>query len=191
MSLAARRYIAGASLFHIASWNMPVVAGFVAYIIGTFVFYWWHRARHAKGLWLVFHQIHHSPSRVEIFTSFYKHPLEILTGSVIQAILLFPILGASPLGMLWYNFFAATGEYFYHANMRSPHWLRYIIQTPELHSIHHQLDVHSFNFSDLPIWDKLFGTYRDTLTFAERCGFPGKGEERLKDMLLFRDVYNK
>jgi hypothetical protein len=29
------------------------------------------------------------------------------------------------MGAFWYNFFAATGEYFYHANIRTPKWLRY------------------------------------------------------------------
>ena len=29
-------------------------------------------------LWLAFHQVHHSPSRIETITSFYKHPTEIV-----------------------------------------------------------------------------------------------------------------
>lgn len=91
----------------------------------------------------------------------------------------------------WYNFFAATGEYFYHANVRTPRWLRFIIQTPELHSIHHQYDVHSYNFGDIPLWDRLFGTYRDTTMFAGRCGFPHGPEEKLIAMLAFKDVYSE
>src|SRR5262249_17335903 len=42
------------------------------------------------------------------------------------------------------------------AGGRSPHWVKYFIQTPELHSIHHQLDVHYYNCADLPLWDRLF-----------------------------------
>jgi sterol desaturase/sphingolipid hydroxylase (fatty acid hydroxylase superfamily) len=61
---------------------------------------------------------------------------------------------------------APIGEFFYHSNFKSPRWLKYVIQTPELHSIHHQLDVHAFNFGDLPIWDRLFGSYRDVDEFA-------------------------
>lgn len=91
----------------------------------------------------------------------------------------------------WYprNFFAATGKYFYHANIRTPTWLRYFVQTPELHSIHHQYDVHRFNFSDIPLWDRLFGTYRDTIEFMPRCGFPDGAEQGLPEMLRFKDVY--
>ena len=73
--------------------------------------------------------------------------------------------------------------------MRTPAWLRYFIQTPELHSVHHQRDVHRFNFSDIPIWDRLFGTYEDTTAFVDRCGFPAGAEQRLVAMLAFRDVY--
>ena len=178
-----------ASVLRISGWDLPVAEGLLAWFVGTFVFYWWHRLRHLDGFWLVFHQIHHSPARIEILTSFYKHPLEILVNSVLAGLVLYPLLGASVLGAFWYNFFAATGEYFYHANVRTPRWLRYFIQTPELHSIHHQYDVHGFNYSDIPLWDRLFGTYRDTVEFTPRCGFPEGAEQRLPEMLRFRDVY--
>ena len=178
------------SVFNLSSWNIPALEGFVGWIIGTLIFYWWHRLRHVKGFWQVFHQVHHSPSRIEVLTSFYKHPVEIVTNSFLSAFILFPILGCSMLGTFWYNFFAATGEYFYHTNYKSPKWLRYFIQTPELHSVHHQYDVHNYNFSDIPIWDRIFGTYKDATNFTNRCGFPGKNENRLFEMLYFKNVYN-
>src|SRR5580765_983739 len=46
--------------------------------VGTFFFYCWHRIRHRRGWWVLFHQVHHSPTRIEAITSFYKHPVEIL-----------------------------------------------------------------------------------------------------------------
>lgn len=177
------------SIFRLANLEMPLLEGLIGWLVGTFFFYWWHRLRHAKGWWLIFHQIHHSPSRIEIVTSFYKHPVEIFCDALLSAIVLYPLLGCSLMGAFWYNFFAGTGEYFYHANIRSPRWLRYIIQTPELHSIHHQYDVHKYNFADLTIWDRLFGTYKDTTEFSERCGFPNGAEEKLIPMLAFKDVY--
>jgi sterol desaturase/sphingolipid hydroxylase (fatty acid hydroxylase superfamily) len=178
------------SLAHLANWELPILEGFVGWFVGTFVFYWWHRIRHARGFWQVFHQIHHSPSRIEVLTSFYKHPVEILFNSALSAIVLFPLLGCSLLATFWYNFFAATGEYFYHANFRSPKWLRYIIQTPELHSVHHQLNVHRYNFGDIPMWHRIFGTYRDTTEFMPRCGFPDGNEARLGERLWFKVVYD-
>jgi sterol desaturase/sphingolipid hydroxylase (fatty acid hydroxylase superfamily) len=179
----------GRSLLHLSFWGSPLLEGFVGWFVGTFFFYWWHRIRHLDGFWIIFHQIHHSPSRIELATSFYKHPVEILSDAILTALVLYPLLGCSMMGAFWYNFFAATGEYFYHANLSTPPWLRYFIQTPELHSIHHQFGVHMFNYADIPLWDRIFGTYRDTTAFVDRCGFPIGAEEKLKEMLLFRDVY--
>ena len=177
------------SLVHLSVLDAPLLEGLAGWLVGTFFFYWWHRIRHANGFWQVFHQVHHSPSRIEVLTSFYKHPVEIASNTVLSASILYGLLGVSLSGAYWFNFFAATAEYFYHANFRSPHWLRYFIQTPELHSIHHQLDVHNYNFSDLPLWDRLFGTYKDTTSFAPACGFPRQNERYLGRMLVFRDVY--
>lgn len=183
-------FVSDISVFKFSQIHSPIGQGLMGWFIGTFVFYWWHRLRHKNGFWAVFHQIHHSASRIEILTSFYKHPIEILTNSFITAFILFPVLGCTLMGAFWYNFFAATGEYFYHANVKTPKWLRYFIQTPELHSIHHQLDLHKYNFGDLPLWDRLFGTYKDTTEFTSRCGFPRENERKIWDMLKFRDVYN-
>ena len=180
----------GESLLKLADLNNAALEGFIGWFVGTFIFYWWHRLRHVQGFWQVFHQIHHSASRIEVLTSFYKHPLEIFVGSILSATILFPLLGVSVFAGAWYNLYAATGEYFYHANVRTPKWLRYFIQTPELHSIHHQLDFHACNYSDIPLWDRLFGTYKDTCEFTPRCGFPRQGEQKIWQMLMFKDVYD-
>lgn len=181
----------GSSVLKLADIGNPATEGFIGWVVGTFVFYWWHRLRHVNGLWQVFHQIHHSASRIEVLTSFYKHPIEIFVNSLLTSVILFPVLGVSVAAAAWYNLFAATGEYFYHANVKTPRWLRYLVQTPELHSIHHQYDFHACNYSDIPIWDRLFGTYRDTVEFTPRCGFPHRTEERVGAMLLFQDVYQE
>jgi len=49
--------------------------------------------------------------------------------------------------------------------------------------------IHRYNFGDIPLWDRLFGTYRDSTEFAQRCGFPQGAEQKLLAMLAFRDVY--
>ena len=71
-----------------------IVGGLIAYFVTTFVFYWWHRVRHEnRVLWLMLHQFHHSPERLEVITSFYKHPLEIFCNSVIMGVIVYIILG--------------------------------------------------------------------------------------------------
>lgn len=178
------------ALLDLGHWRSPLAEGLCCWLAGTFVFYWWHRLRHAPGFWRVFHQVHHSPSRIEVLTAFYKHPIEIAADSILASCLIYGVFGGSALAGAWTSFFGAAGEYFYHANLRTPAWLGWFIQRPEHHAIHHQLDVHRFNFADLTIWDRLFGTFREAPGFVERCGFPGSGEQRLGDMLVFRDVYD-
>lgn len=111
------------------------------------------------------------------------------SNSILISVVLFVVLGASPEAAAWFNLFAATGEFFYHTNLKTPHWVGYVMQRPEHHSIHHQYDLHDFNYGDITWWDRLFGTFKDTQTFAERCGFNEGSEERLGEMLAFRDVY--
>lgn len=179
------------SLFHLDALESPLLEGFVGWFIATFFFYWWHRVRHLNGWWVLFHQVHHSPARIETITSFYKHPVEILADILLAVVVLCPLLGCSIDGVMWSAVFAATGEFFYHSNYKSPRWLKYFIQTPELHSLHHELDVHAGNYGDLPIWDRLFGTYRDADEFVPQCGFPHENERYLVRMLLFQDVYDR
>lgn len=188
--LAWNRWMQHWSLLHMSDFLPPFLQGLLGWFVGTFVFYWWHRARHdVDCLWRICHQIHHSPSRIELLTAFYKHPIEIVADSMIASALMFLVLGASPAGGGWFNVFAVLGEYFYHSNLRTPHWFGYLIQRPEHHSIHHQLDLHAFNYGDITWWDRLFGTFRETDEFAERCGFPNGQERYLGRMLFFQDSY--
>jgi sterol desaturase/sphingolipid hydroxylase (fatty acid hydroxylase superfamily) len=178
------------SLFHVARHMPPLAQGALGWFIGTFFFYWWHRARHdVNFLWRTCHQIHHSPARIEMVTSFYKHPLEMALDSILSSALMFALLGASPAAGAWFNAFAVVGEYFYHSNLRTPRWFGWFLQRPEHHSIHHQLDVHGFNYGDITWWDRLFGTFRESDQFAAQCGFPADHERRFAKMLIFRDSY--
>ena len=55
--------------------------------------------------------------------------------------------------------------------------------------MHHRKGVHYYNYADLPLWDMLFGTYENPPTFTSRCGFDDEKEQRLAQMLAFRDVH--
>jgi sterol desaturase/sphingolipid hydroxylase (fatty acid hydroxylase superfamily) len=183
------QWLQGPSLFHVARALPDIAQGFICWFVGTFFFYWWHRARHSVHLfWRVFHQIHHSATRIETLTAFYKHPLEIAFNSVLSTAIIFVLLGASVEASTWYNFFAALGEFYYHTNIKTPRWTGYFIQRPEQHSIHHQLNVHDFNYGDITWWDRLFGTFHDPDRFASKCGYEGDRERQLGQMLAFHDV---
>ncbi|MEZ4237715.1 MAG: sterol desaturase family protein [Myxococcota bacterium] len=158
------------------------------YLGVTFLYYWWHRARHEIGwLWRGLHQVHHSPGRIELLTTYYKHPLESVSNVVLGAVLLYAVLGLTPAQAGAVTVACGLAEFFYHWNVRTPRWLRYVIQRPEAHRLHHELGVHAGNYADLPIWDLLFGTYRDPDGAPVRCGF-GPAERLLREMLRFRKV---
>jgi len=77
---------------------------------------------------------------------------------------------------------------FQHSNIRTPRWLGYIVQRPESHTHHHERGVHAGNHGDLPVFDMMFGTFRDPRDFAPQTGFYDGASARVADMLRFRDV---
>lgn len=180
------------TLFDFSATASPVLGGVIAYIISTFIFYWWHRWRHEFDfLWVHFHQIHHSPQRIEVITSFYKHPVEMIANSVIGSILIYIMLGLSAEAGAIYTLCTALGEFFYHTNIKTPQWIGYIFQRPEMHRIHHEYEKHTHNYGDIALWDMLFGTYRNPKEFNATCGFDTKKELMLYEMLKFKDVHKK
>lgn len=178
------------SLFQLSSVVPNVVLqGGLGYLLSTFVYYWWHRFRHQFDfLWRSLHQIHHSPVRIEIITSFYKHPLELVTNSILSGMIGYSLLGLSINGAAWMTLFSAIGEFFYHMNVSTPRWVGFFIQRPEMHRIHHQRNVHTDNYGDLPIWDILFGTYNNPDRVDSACGFDDSRELKIIEMLRFSDV---
>ena len=193
-----RSFMNGFSIFNLSStepiFNLtgelyPYQQGLIGYVFTTWVFYWWHLVRHESYiLWLLTHQFHHSPERIEVITSFYKHPLEIFSNSVIIAIISYPILGISLEGSAWLTVFSGLGEIFYHMNIKTPYWIGYFIQRPENHCEHHLHDTMDCkNYSDFPIWDMLGGTFHNTERFI-KSGFSLQKENRVMDMMMFKDV---
>ncbi len=160
----------------------------VGYLAITFIYYWWHRWRHEIPLlWRWVHQVHHSPQRIEVITSFYKHPIEIVVNSVISSAILYLLVGLGPAAAANAVLLTGLAELFYHWNVPTPYWLGFIVQRPESHCVHHQAGLHAYNYADLPLWDMVFGTFRNPKRWEARCGF-GEGEQRLGEMLVGVDV---
>ena len=99
----------------------PRAQGVAAYLLATFVFYWWHRWRHTSVFWWrICHQLHHSARRIEVLTSFYKHPVEITLNAVLSSIITYGVLGISIEGAMICTLLSALAEFFYHWNIRTP-----------------------------------------------------------------------
>jgi sterol desaturase/sphingolipid hydroxylase (fatty acid hydroxylase superfamily) len=136
----------------------------------------------------VFHQLHHSARRIEVLTSFYAHPLDSCAAMLLSVISSCWVLGASPAAAAVALGLTAAFDLFTHADMRTPRWLGYVLQRPEMHTVHHQHGHHAQNYG-LPLWDMLFGTWTNPAERAQKLGFDDDKSERVAEMLLWRDVH--
>jgi sterol desaturase/sphingolipid hydroxylase (fatty acid hydroxylase superfamily) len=99
------------------------------------------------------------------------------------------VFGLDVAGGATYSLLTATVQIFIHANLRTPQWLGWFVQRPEMHRIHHQRDHHASNYGDIALWDMIFGTYDNPPVWKGRCGFDTAREQRVAAMLLCRDVH--
>lgn len=140
------------SLLRLSEWMGDAWSALAAYGVSTLVYYFWHRVRHESVVfWRLCHQLHHSPRRIELLASFYKHPVEMFLNSVLSALLVYTVLGCSVTAASICMALTAVAEYFYHWNVRTPRWIGWLIQRPESHRVHHQFRHHSQNYADLPL----------------------------------------
>jgi len=180
--LAAHRWMDGTGL--------GVAGGaIVGYVVLSGISYAWHRTAHNVGfLWRGFHQLHHSPQRVDIPGSVLFHPLEMGVQVLLQLFVTVIVLGLDPLAAALVGYIAAFYGMFQHWNVRTPKWLGYLIQRPESHCVHHRKGVHYYNYGDLPLWDILLGTFRNPGEFNGECGFEEPADRRFGAMLAFADA---
>src|SRR5690606_2197241 len=106
----------------------------------------------------------------------------------VSSFMIYPLLGITPEAGMVVAGFIGFNAIFQHANIPTPRWLGYLIQRPESHSLHHARGVHRHNYSDLPLWDMIFGTFRNPREFRDEQVFPGGASWRLLELLFFRDV---
>ncbi len=139
-------------------------------------------------LWRLLHQLHHSPTRIEVITSFYKSPLEILVNGLLTSAILYLLLGMSAQAVGLCVMVTGIAEFIYHMNIKTPRLMGLFFQRPEMHLIHHQRGLHHYNFSDLPVWDMVFGTYRNPAVVNNLTGFPAGNESRISELLCGKEL---
>lgn len=169
----------------LGTWGGAAV-GILVYELGH---YWYHRAAHGLDwLWRLGHQMHHSAESLDAFGAYYLHPLDNVFFTTLSSMVFFPLLGLTTEAAIIGAFFLTFNALFQHGSFKTPRWLGFFIQRPESHSVHHGKGLHRYNYSDLPLWDMLFGTFRNPAEFRQQHGFYPGASERITDMLLFRDV---
>ena len=128
--------------------------------VGSFVYYWGHRAVHRVPLFWKFHAIHHSTERLDWLAMWRGHIFDTCWSTVAISTVM-TLVGISEPAVIWffaYRFFESNIE---HSNIRLPIGpLKWVIPSPWFHQWHHAMDEEALNknFSPYPVWDVLFGT---------------------------------
>jgi sterol desaturase/sphingolipid hydroxylase (fatty acid hydroxylase superfamily) len=180
--------IAAHHLFNAARLGVAgsVVLGYLCVSFATAVV---HRAYHRYPLlWRVFHQLHHSPQRVDMPGAVVFTAQEMIVNVAVSFTVFVFVLGLDPLAAAIAGYVAVVYALFQHWNVATPRWLGYLIQRPESHGVHHRRGFHAYNYSDLPIWDMLWGTFRNPQRFMGDAGFELAESKRIGAMLLGTDV---
>lgn len=173
--------------------NLDQLNVFAAALIGVVVYeglvYAWHRLMHSSDLlFRTFHQMHHSAERLDTYGAFWFSPLDMIGFTFLGSLSLSLIVGLPPAAVTCFLFATMFLGIFQHSNIRTPRWLGYIVQRPESHSLHHGRGVHRWNYSDLPLFDILFGTFRNPKDFVQATGYYDGASARIAEMLLWKDV---
>ena len=150
------------NLIALPAW-LSLMIGVIAIDLNTYL---QHRLFHAMPLLWRFHKIHHCDLDVDCGTALRHHPVETIVTQVFDLALIVAV-GVSPLAVLVALTLGGMVSVFNHANIALPkaadRALRWLVVTPDMHRIHHSVDVEESNrnFANLlPWWDRLFSTYR-------------------------------
>jgi sterol desaturase/sphingolipid hydroxylase (fatty acid hydroxylase superfamily) len=150
---------------HADTWLSFIGWTMVLMVFLDFGYYWMHRAQHMVPVLWAQHAVHHSDEHFNVTTAWRIHwtePILELGFMIVPSAYLFVTqssiaiaIGAVSDGI---NAFA-------HLNVPTRwRWLHRVVITPQLHRTHHSyLPEHiDLNFAGkFPIWDRLFGTYRE------------------------------
>lgn len=155
------------------------LVSFLCYLIVLdFCDYWYHRAQHGwRWLWAL-HSLHHSQQNMNLWSDDRNHLLDDLLRDVLMGLVALAI-GVEPGQYILLVSASRMLQSLQHANVRI-HFGRigeYLLVSPRFHRLHHAIGIghesrgkHSLgghNFAVLfPLWDVLFGTWRQGAGFA-------------------------
>lgn len=111
-------------------------------------------------------RMHHADLHFDATTGLRFHTYEIMLSFILKFAVI-AALGAPALAVLIFEVLLSSTSIFNHSNVRVPAslepYLRLLVVTPDMHRVHHSIQVNEANSNfgfNLPVWDRLFGTYR-------------------------------
>jgi len=164
INAAAYAHQEGIGLFNL--WQLPSALSIIlSIIILDAVIYWQHRLSHVIPLLWRLHRLHHTDIEYDTTTALRFHPLEIVLSYFIKYSIVL-LIGAPVVALILFEIILNASAIFNHANLKLPlkidRILRLFIVTPDMHRIHHS--VHRYetdsNYGfNIPLWDRIFGSY--------------------------------
>jgi len=184
-------FFASYQLMDLSSLSMPIQV-----ILGVFLFelvqYGWHISMHKSDfLFRVSHQMHHSAERLDVPSAFMFSVNDMIGLSLVGSVTFAFIMGLAPQAITIIILSLTFLGIFQHANINTPRWIGYIVQRPESHTIHHAKGIHKYNYTDLPIIDMMFGTFKNPKSYQHETGYYLGASNRILEMLRFKDVTTK
>lgn len=151
-------------LFHLIAVE-PVLAGIIAFVVLDFAVWAEHIASHKIPLLWRVHRMHHADTAFDLTTGLRFHPIEMVL-SMLWKMVVVLALGAPVLAVLVFEVVLNATSMFNHSNLRLPlgfdRLLRLVLVTPDMHRVHHSIlrrETDSNYGFNLPVWDRIFGTY--------------------------------
>ncbi len=141
-------------------------AFFLSVVLLDLIIYTQHIAfHHVPILWRM-HKVHHADIDVDVSTGVRFHPTEIVVSMLIKLGAV-AFLGTPVAAVVIFEIVLNATSMFNHSNCslspRLDRVVRLFLVTPDMHRVHHSIlrreTDSNFGFN-LPIWDRIFGTYR-------------------------------
>ncbi|MCC8430302.1 sterol desaturase family protein [Reyranella aquatilis] len=154
-------------------------------IVEPFFTYWSHRLMHTPLMWPL-HAVHHAADDLTAISTTRHHPGDTLVCTGISGVPA-ALFGFPPDAVFYALVAMATATTLLHTRVPVPAWIeKYIVAGPRAHGIHHSRDAadHDTNFCLLPIYDRVFGTWR----WHERPVAFGAGDARFDTGRPLHDI---
>lgn len=138
----------------------------LAIVALDFIIYWQHQVFHYVPVLWRFHMMHHSDLDLDVTSGVRFHPVEIVISAMVKSAAVLA-LGVAPPAVVAFEIVLNATSLFNHSNVQMSsaldRVLRWFVVTPDMHRIHHSMDVRETNSNygfNVSWWDRLFGTYR-------------------------------
>jgi sterol desaturase/sphingolipid hydroxylase (fatty acid hydroxylase superfamily) len=141
----------------------------ILFLLYSLFDYWSHRLDHSRLFWPL-HRFHHAAEDFSVLTAARTHPavFTAVVGTTLPGLL----LGAAPEALGDLGILVITLRLLIHSRIESDlGWIgRWVIQSPRHHRLHHNLNRRPVNLALTPVWDRLFGTWREAPAGPLRIG---------------------